>query len=328
MLGIQDSTFRVGFWTIFAAVVVLLLEPAVWTLVGGLSQFFLVSIVVMGAFALIAAFLGENLPNHARPLRGLSIALLSVLSLFVGYAFIFHYHPTPVNASQGNNTKDNHGVITHEQSGGTDIGTQINNYSMPSSSPSPTVQNQAIHVRVDSVMTVMEFKPSTTLPGMFVVSEHTITPVDVFAFVTIANSQNIPMKIENFWWDEDQSGTELCPISVANGGLYSVAPGGANRRMPFSIDNSLQLELSAKSIPPHESVSGWTFWGCPVKWCFPYGIFGVEDAEGNRFTTYPDMKVYTTQSVKTVPLNFRPMGNPVSTERFKALAIQKCGPTF
>jgi hypothetical protein len=120
-----ERGFKIGFWPIICAIIVSLVEPAVWTLVGGLSQLFLVAIALIGALALVSAFLSENLPEYKKPLRNLSVVLVLGLLLLAGYAFLFHYEPVPAaSAASSVNLKTNNGVVTQNQSGGTNIGQQ------------------------------------------------------------------------------------------------------------------------------------------------------------------------------------------------------------
>lgn len=125
----QGSPFKVGFWPIVCAILVLLIEPAVWTLVGGLSHLFLVSIVVVGALAFLMAILSENIPNYTKPLKRASVLLVGSLIVLAGYAFLFRYQSLPGAAAQTSSAiqnsigtvKDNRGIITQGQSGGTNI---------------------------------------------------------------------------------------------------------------------------------------------------------------------------------------------------------------
>jgi hypothetical protein len=133
--NVGDGPFRIGFWPIVCAILVVLIEPAVWTLMGGLSHGFLLSIVVVGALSFLSAILSENLPTYSKPLKSMSVILISALVLLAAYAFIFHYQ-IATTIAQTNATPNigdvngNRGVITQGQSGGTNIGTQ-NNYAAP-----------------------------------------------------------------------------------------------------------------------------------------------------------------------------------------------------
>jgi hypothetical protein len=159
------------------------------------------------------------------------------------------------------------------------------------------------------------------------ISGHSATPIDILAFVTIANLQDIPMKVQQFSWKQ-HDGWPLCPVSVLGlGRLYGFQSkaGVADNAIPFAVDNSLEQTLMASAIPPHQSVSGWTLWECPFGHCFPGRLFGVEDAEGRRFSVVPEISQgQQTHSLGTTPSFLAPAGKAIPIRDFGPLRIQEC----
>jgi hypothetical protein len=131
---------------------------------------------------------------------------------------------------------------------------------------------------------------------------HSLTPIDICAFITIGNKLSDPLKVDRMWWKDGK--WQLCPISILHGQIYGLLSDNTNVAsfaVPLDIADSLERKLTAVAIAPRESVSGWTLWECPTGWCFPGRTFGLEDDLGDSYTTIPDFQQNQTHSLSTTP---------------------------
>lgn len=187
----------------------------------------------------------------------------------------------------------------------------------------PSATSDSIHV-IANIGTISMSNRQPNEIGMFdVIGGHSITPIDIMAYVTVANLQNISLKIQSFWWGDKS--IRLRPVSLIGAQLYALISnaGQASKAQPLSVDSFLQTELMTQTIEPHKSISGWTFWECPSGWCFPGRSFSVEDTEGNVFTVTPELN-QPSQSLGTMPTDLRVTGPPVPFSSFGKLNIEQC----
>jgi hypothetical protein len=182
----------------------------------------------------------------------------------------------------------------------------------------------AIHVSIAGGIYSLISRQPNQLTAVAVIAGNSVTPIDMLNFITIANRQNIPMKVQRFWW-KDQ-GRELCLVSALAARLYwlNSSAGIVNGAVPLNLDNSLESALTTSAIQPHQFVSGWALWECPVGWCFPGRTFGVEEAEGHRFTVSPELQQGQAHSLGTVPSFLHIAGKAVGLGQFGKLKIQEC----
>lgn len=297
-LGIRYSPRSLLIAIPAAVIIVLAAEPVVagvWQFMTALPKGLTAAIILTGLLAIGTASLSDNCSDSTNKATKIASFLLLLLEGTLFVYGVFYYYPTapPQNVAS-------------------------------KSEPVPS----AIHVSVDGGLDFSGINRRNQISRIVVISNGSngsLTPVDMLDFITIANRQDIPLKVERLWWkDKDW---ELCPVSILGGRLYwlGVKKGTTDIALPIDLNNSLEQALTANAIPPHQSVSGWSLRECPIDWCSDGTSFGVEDAEGHTFTVSPELKHEQTHALGTIPSFFTVEGDaPVPMSQFGRVKIQRC----
>ncbi len=112
-----------------------------------------------------------------------------------------------------------------------------------------------------------------------------LKPIDWMIYVTLANNQDIPTRIEAYLGyagergRQDRPWTPLCRVALGEGSIFllddnlrDVAEQGTSK--------AIDRRLMEQTIGPHDSVSGWLAWECPNASCGTWVKLVIREANG------------------------------------------------